>query len=120
MSDPIDHDRRRLLGAGAMVIAGARLGLYERVVQPGMLAVDDPLAKDELASLRTATAWLNSPALTAAELKGKVVLIDIWTYTCINWLRHAALCSRVGREVPRSRSGRHRRACSRVPVRARP
>jgi thiol-disulfide isomerase/thioredoxin len=34
-----------------------------------------------------ATAWLNSPPLSAASLRGKVVLIDFWTYTCINWLR---------------------------------
>jgi hypothetical protein len=40
-----------------------------------------------LASLGSATAWLNSPALTGAELRGKVVLIDFCTYTCINWLR---------------------------------
>ena len=31
--------------------------------------------------------WLNSPALTAADVGGKVVLVDFWTYTCINWLR---------------------------------
>jgi thiol-disulfide isomerase/thioredoxin len=30
---------------------------------------------------------LNSPPLTASALRGKVVLIDFWTYTCINWLR---------------------------------
>src|SRR6266478_1095111 len=41
----------------------------------------------ELPSLGGATEWLNSPALTAASLRGKVVLIDVWTYTCINWLR---------------------------------
>jgi thiol-disulfide isomerase/thioredoxin len=40
-----------------------------------------------LASLERADEWLNSPPLTAAELRGKVVLIDFWTYTCINWLR---------------------------------
>jgi thiol-disulfide isomerase/thioredoxin len=34
-----------------------------------------------------ATGWLNSPALTAADVDGKVVLVDFWTYTCINWLR---------------------------------
>jgi thiol-disulfide isomerase/thioredoxin len=38
-------------------------------------------------SLGGANVWLNSPPLTAAGLRGKVVLIDFWTYTCINWLR---------------------------------
>lgn len=41
----------------------------------------------EMPSLDRATAWLNSPPLTAASLRGKVVLINFWTYTCINWLR---------------------------------
>jgi thiol-disulfide isomerase/thioredoxin len=41
----------------------------------------------ELASLERADEWLNSPPLTPAALKGKVVLVDFWTYTCINWLR---------------------------------
>src|SRR5262245_4413299 len=41
----------------------------------------------ELASLERADAWLNSPPLTPAALRGKVVLVDFWTYTCINWLR---------------------------------
>ena len=40
-----------------------------------------------LPSLAGANQWLNSPALTAAGLQGHVVLIDFWTYTCINWLR---------------------------------
>ena len=34
-----------------------------------------------------ATGWLNSSPLTMDELRGKVVLVDFWTYTCINWLR---------------------------------
>jgi thiol-disulfide isomerase/thioredoxin len=41
----------------------------------------------ELASLERADEWLNSPPLTAQALRGKVVLVDFWTYTCINWLR---------------------------------
>src|SRR5262245_4352328 len=43
--------------------------------------------QSELASLERANAWLNSPPLTASALRGKVVLVDFWTYTCINWLR---------------------------------
>ncbi len=34
-----------------------------------------------------AIGWLNSPPLAAADVAGKVVLVDFWTYTCINWLR---------------------------------
>jgi thiol-disulfide isomerase/thioredoxin len=38
-------------------------------------------------SLGGTTEWLNSPPLTPASLRGKVVLVNFWTYTCINWLR---------------------------------
>ena len=31
--------------------------------------------------------WVNSPPLTAEGLRGKVVLLDVWEYTCINWIR---------------------------------
>jgi len=41
----------------------------------------------ESPSLGGTIEWLNSPPLTAAGLRGKVVVIDFWTYTCINWLR---------------------------------
>ena len=34
-----------------------------------------------------ATGWLNTKPLTVEDLRGKVVLVDFWTYTCINWLR---------------------------------
>src|SRR5262245_13249519 len=44
-------------------------------------------SRSELAALERADAWLNSPPLTASALQGKVVLVDFWTYTCINWLR---------------------------------
>jgi thiol-disulfide isomerase/thioredoxin len=41
----------------------------------------------ELPSFDDATGWLNSQPLTPAGLRGKVVLVNFWTYTCINWLR---------------------------------
>ena len=41
----------------------------------------------ELPSFDGATGWLNAPPLTVADLQGNVVLVNFWTYTCINWLR---------------------------------
>src|SRR5215213_5675183 len=43
--------------------------------------------EDELSSLANADIWINSEPLSAAKLKGKVVLVNFCTYTCINWLR---------------------------------
>jgi thiol-disulfide isomerase/thioredoxin len=41
----------------------------------------------DLPSLAGATEWLNSPPQSAEALKGKVVVVDFWTYSCINCLR---------------------------------
>jgi thiol-disulfide isomerase/thioredoxin len=38
-------------------------------------------------ALDRALVWLNSDPLTAEALRGRVVLVDIWTYSCVNWLR---------------------------------
>jgi thiol-disulfide isomerase/thioredoxin len=47
-------------------------------------------AEGHLPGFDGAPGWLNSPPLTADELRGRVVLVDFWTYTCINWLRTLA------------------------------
>jgi thiol-disulfide isomerase/thioredoxin len=49
----------------------------------------EPVLADEgpMPDLAGAVAWLNSPALNKKSLRGKVVLIDFWTYSCINCLR---------------------------------
>jgi thiol-disulfide isomerase/thioredoxin len=49
--------------------------------------MDQETVAGRMPSLEGATGWLNSPPLTAAELRGHVVLVQFWTYTCINWLR---------------------------------
>jgi len=50
----------------------------------------EPLAlpdEGQLAPFAGATGWLNSEPLTPDGLRGRVVLVDFWTYTCVNWLR---------------------------------
>jgi thiol-disulfide isomerase/thioredoxin len=69
---------------GAMVVA---FGEDRSVVQPPAPKAAQLRIEGELPSLGGATGWLNSQPLTAAGLRGKVVLIDFWTYSCINWLR---------------------------------
>jgi thiol-disulfide isomerase/thioredoxin len=45
------------------------------------------LVESRLPGFDGATGWLNSAPLATEDLRGKVVLVDFWTYTCINWLR---------------------------------
>jgi cytochrome c biogenesis protein CcdA/thiol-disulfide isomerase/thioredoxin len=56
---------------------------------PTMVKMDRPSlpSEGELPPFTGATLWLNSPPLTPAGLRGKVVLVDFWTYSCINCLR---------------------------------
>jgi thiol-disulfide isomerase/thioredoxin len=72
----INPSRRRFLGAAAMAVAAARFG-----------AIASAKARSIVSSLDRATAWLNSSPLTDRELQGKAVLIEFWTYSCINWRR---------------------------------
>jgi len=61
--------------------------------KPAMMSVNaaepEPKLSDEgaMPDLNGATAWLNSGPLSKKSLRGKVVLIDFWTYSCINCLR---------------------------------
>jgi len=45
------------------------------------------VSEGRLADFDGATGWINSEPLTRDGLRGKVVLVDFWTFTCINWLR---------------------------------
>src|SRR5918994_311817 len=79
MTDTVDCDRRRFLGAAAFAIGAAHLGLYH--------AVNGKAFAEDLTAIDRAADWLNSPRLTASSLVGKTVLVQFCTYTCINWLR---------------------------------
>jgi len=79
MADQIDRNRRRFFGAAALALGAAHLGLYR--------AVNGMAFAEALPAIDKAADWLNSPRLTASGLRGKVVLVQFCTYTCINWLR---------------------------------
>ena len=55
--------------------------------QPAMQNETGLRIEGTMPSLSGATGWLNSRPISTDELRGKVVLVHIWTYTCINWLR---------------------------------
>src|ERR1700733_4134585 len=71
-------------GAGSSPEGGA--GGAMMMMAPKGVSAGLP-AEGPMPSLAGAVAWLNSPPLTAQGLRGKVVLIDFWTYSCINCLR---------------------------------
>jgi hypothetical protein len=67
-------------------VAGVEASAKEPAVPTAMHTAPLPV-EGRLASFDGATEWLNSAPLTPAMLRGKVVLVDFWTYTCINWQR---------------------------------
>ena len=55
----------------------------------GVAAADLPV-EGNVGSFEGATTWINSEPLTPAGLRGRVAVVQFWTYTCINWLRTQA------------------------------
>src|SRR3954452_23680945 len=64
-------------------LAGAVRTLAHRLAGHRSVLPDE----GRLGSFDSATGWLNSDPLTPEALRGRVVLVDFWTYTCVNWLR---------------------------------
>ncbi|HEX3270731.1 MAG TPA: thioredoxin family protein [Ktedonobacterales bacterium] len=84
MSDPINYRRHGLVSADDVTPASADFGLLDTL--DASLGGDGG-SEGNFPSLEGATTWLNSAPLTPDGLRGKVVAVDFWTYTCINWLR---------------------------------
>jgi len=90
--------KSHLLLAAAMIVLSAATPIeslaQERTMQNPMQTMTmraHPLPfEGTLPSFAGAIVWLNSQPLTPEALRGKVVLIDFWTYTCINWQRTEA------------------------------
>lgn len=70
--------------AGPGPAMAAESGAMMRTVNGGPAPLP---VEGQLPALTGAVQWLNSPPLTAEGLRGKVVLVDFWTYSCINCLR---------------------------------
>ena len=116
MSKEINHGRRYLLSASAATIAAGQIGTslwagaQSSEANSSAPATNAPEAgggpeegkrpvpqmrrpathlpvEEEMPSLSNATGWINSPPLMADSLRGNVVLVNFWTYTCINWRR---------------------------------
>ena len=62
-------------------------GSLGRKIQSVPVAGSNLPVEGTMPELKGAVLWLNSPPLTREQLRGKVVLIDFWTYSCINCLR---------------------------------
>src|SRR4051794_19054733 len=87
MPEEFNRGRRRFLAAAAMTFAAAQFGVDGCGVQRMTREEIQLSVEGEMPSLSGANAWLNSQPLTAGSLRGKVVLVQFCTYTCINWLR---------------------------------
>ena len=93
------------MAGGSMMAAGSTMSSNAAMTGGSMKAADEGAAgggsmmmaahgsqpalpnEGELPSLSGAAAWINTAPLTPESLRGKVVLVDFWTYSCINCLR---------------------------------
>src|ERR1700734_2179597 len=83
-------DRRSFLKTSLLATSGARVTAWLANPAPAANARESqrPLPDEgPLPNLGGAVAWFNSAPLSAKSLRGKVVLINFWTYSCINSLR---------------------------------
>jgi thiol-disulfide isomerase/thioredoxin len=85
-SEEINESAREHDGVFAMKIRS--IGICAAILVCGVVAIArDPEDEGRMPDLDGAVAWLNSPPLSSESLRGKVVLVNFWTYSCINSLR---------------------------------
>jgi len=84
-------DKTLLAGTSSEGLAGVETSVLQNVPKVldylvSKVRADSPIdtGQGRMPSLSGAVQWLNSPALRAEDLRGKVVLVDFWTYDCIN------------------------------------
>ncbi|CAN7661027.1 cytochrome c biogenesis protein DipZ [Paraburkholderia sp. SIMBA_054] len=87
MSANVSNDGPAMMKAADVQPASANVTPPAGTMMRASAAAAPLPVEGTLPSLTGAVQWLNSPPLTNAQLKGKVVLVDFWTYSCINCLR---------------------------------
>ena len=72
-----------------MALVAVSLGavLYASGTSPSSVGGGDATGNGATAPTLHAKGWINSPPLTPADLSGKVVVYDFWTYSCVNCVR---------------------------------
>ncbi len=78
---------RRLLCVAAAIVSAAFAGGSVMGLSTAAQAASEPALSAVQLSLLGARQWLNTQPLSAADLRGKVILVNFWTYSCINSLR---------------------------------
>lgn len=86
LSSPFSFQRRTFLASAASVAAAVAVPGLAHAAGPAIQAATLPDfgAAPEFTGIER---WLNSEPLTLAQLRGRVVLVDFWTYACINCIR---------------------------------
>lgn len=86
ISSPISFQRRTFLASAASVAAAVVAPAFTHAAGPAVQAATLPDfgAAPEFTGIER---WLNSEPLSLAQLRGRVVLVDFWTYACINCIR---------------------------------
>lgn len=84
-----DYDRTTDQPSGAATISDrrSRRGLISSIAHRLAGEAGELPIEGHLPPFDGAAGWLNSEPLTPEALRGRVVLVDFWIYTCINWLR---------------------------------
>lgn len=87
-NDQMMAGKDQMMASNDQMMAGKdQMMAVNQQMKPASVDASRPNSELPLPDLSGATAWINSPALTPASLHGKVVLVDFWTYSCINCLR---------------------------------